>query len=440
MRIAIISEIFLPKRDGVTLLLSRLIAHLHSQGHEVLIVAPSYAPSSIHNCKIARAYGVPLGLYPGLRLNFFTPDLQFKLLDFAPDVIHFVDPVLLGVQVFCFVRLFMPKVACVVSLNTQIAHYTEVFGYARVAPIQTALFERQHDAATLSLVPSKSMSTELVAQGFDEEKFRLWPGGVDTTLFHPSKRSENLRRRWLANTAVGNGEKANVGDKTILLYVGRLSWEKNLELIRDTYLSLDHSKVHLVVVGDGPARKEVASLFRPDQITLTGWLSGTALASAYASADIFLFPSTSETFGLVVVEAMASGLPVVAMRSQGVRDIVREGKTGILVPVEDPTRDCVGFRDAVKILIRDEGKRRDMGRRAFEDAREWEWVWSWKAVQDAYQEAVDSHALSDNRLGDRLVEALVIYALFMWQNIMGFVLGMYSAATTGSIRATPTMR
>src|SRR5260221_12816711 len=145
-------------------------------------------------------------------------------------------------------------------------------------------------------------------QGF--EHLRIWPRGVDTTLFHPGRRSTDVRNSWLQ-------ARKQPENKTIILYVGRVSWEKNLNLLIQAYQTMNHEQCHLVIVGDGPAHAEVQQKLAGLPVTFTGYLTGEALATAYASADVFAFPSYTETFGQAVLEAMSSGLPVAGLLSEG---------------------------------------------------------------------------------------------------------------------------
>ena len=177
-----------------------------------------------------------------------------------------------------------------------------------------------HSQCALTFCPSPSTAAMLRAHGFAH--LRIWPRGVDTALFQPARRDGALRATWLTGQTHPEG-------KAILLYVGRLSWEKNLHLLAQAYRDMDHTRCYLVIVGGGPARSDLQRALHGLPVTFTGYLSGKALAAAYASADVFAFPSTTETFGQVVLEAMASGLPVVGLLAEGVRDLVTDEQTGL---------------------------------------------------------------------------------------------------------------
>ena len=212
---------------------------------------------------------------------------------------------------------------------------------------------------------------------------RIWPRGVDTILFHPQRRSESLRAAWLS-------ERANPEEKVILLYAGRVSWEKNLRLLTAAYRSMDHTRCHLVIVGNGPALKEAQQELAEAPVTFTGYLTGEALATAYASADIFAFPSTSETFGQVVLEAMASALPVAGVLSEGVRDLVEDGESGFLLDIIglDKQEQAQGYRIRLEHLVHNVVMRYTLGQTALFEAQQRSWASAMQCLFDGYQEVI----------------------------------------------------
>ena len=218
-------------------------------------------------------------------------------------------------------------------------------------------------------------------EGF--EHLRIWPRGVDTTIFKPERRSSALRASWL-------GEEDS--KKTALLYVGRVSWEKNLRLLVQAYRSMNHSNTHLVIVGEGPASLEMQQELAGLPVTFTGYLAGEVLATAYASSDVFAFPSRTETFGQVVLEAMASGLPVVGLIAEGVCDLVENERTGLLVPDSHIQEDeqIVCYRTQLESLIQDTQKRQEMSNAALIEAQRRSWYEAMECLVRGYQEVVES--------------------------------------------------
>lgn len=208
-------------------------------------------------------------------------------------------------------------------------------------------FYRQMDVV---LVPSHATARELAGAGLREDKIRLYPRGVDPHHFTPGKRNGFFQRRF------------GLEDRLILLYVGRVSKEKNLELLGQVFreLSPRHPELHLVVVGDGPYREEMQASLAGAPVTFTGYLEGESLAEAYASSDVFVFPSTTDTFGNVVLEAQASGVPVIVTDTGGPQENVLPGETGLVIPGNDPE----SLAAAILHLAAAPKQRQEMGRAA----------------------------------------------------------------------------
>ncbi len=328
MRIAIITENFLPKLDGVTRTLARLLEHLQSTGHEALLLGPDSGMDHYAGAELVGTAGLPLPFYPELKLNFFRPLFLRRLNEFQPDIIHLVDPVMFGAPGLAAARLM--NVPLVSSYHTNLAAYCEYFGLALLTKPMWSYSRFMHNQCSLTFCPSPSTAAKLRSEGY--EHVRIWPRGVDATLFLPQRRSPQIRASWLRH-------RENPADKVVLLYVGRVSWEKNLRLLVQAYRGMDHTRCHLVIVGDGPAHDEIQHDLADTPVTFTGYLSGTDLATAFASADVFAFPSYTETFGQVILEAMASALPVVGLLSEGVRDLVQDGESGLLLDADGLSED-----------------------------------------------------------------------------------------------------
>jgi glycosyltransferase involved in cell wall biosynthesis len=210
--------------------------------------------------------GIPLFFYPELKWNFLSPVTWGRISAFNPDVIHFVDPILLGPQVLLAARVFLPHVPRVSSYHTNIALYAKHFGFPVLSPIIWNLQRHLHGQCAVTMCPSPSTSLALAEHGFSGDKLRIWHRGVDTQLFSPMKRRDATRERWMGKS-----------DKVVLLYVGRVSWEKNLGALSGAYINLTHEDVHLVITGDGPARSELEVIFANAKrtVTFTGYLQGT---------------------------------------------------------------------------------------------------------------------------------------------------------------------
>ncbi|KAK4050274.1 hypothetical protein OIV83_003595 [Microbotryomycetes sp. JL201] len=357
LRIAICSENFLPKVDGVTRTLAKLLEHLQSEGHQALVLGPNSGMDSYAGHEVVGTRGLPmLGVYKGLALNFIRPKFLRKLREFKPDVIHFVDPIWL-----CAQQWYMPDVPLVASYHTNLASYATLFGFPWLTPTMWNLMRNLHSRCEFTACPSPSTQRMLESQGFNH--VIQWPRGVYTTLFNPTARDFNLRQSWGAEQSVtvqqgdSQGEQSSVTapprqeSKIVMLYVGRISWEKNLRLLVEAFRGLEKPDVAgsrpactLVFVGDGPARPELEQLcatYGLDAVFM-GYRKGQELAACFASADIFAFPSWTETFGQVVLESLASGLPVVGLRAEGVCDLVKHGETGLLLDMDDLVPENAG--------------------------------------------------------------------------------------------------
>jgi glycosyltransferase involved in cell wall biosynthesis len=380
MRIAIITENFLPKLDGVTRTLARLLEHLQRNGHQALLLGPESGMSEYAGAEILGTAGVPLFFYPELKLNFFRPLFLRRMNEFQPDVVHLVDPVVLGAAGLAAARVLgKPLVS---SYHTNLAAYCGHFGFPFFTRPMWSYNRFIHNQCALTFCPSPSTATMLQTQGF--QHVRIWPRGVDGQLFTPKRRNLSLRTAWLGQ---------DTAEQAILMYAGRVSWEKNLRLLTQAYREMDHTRCHLVIVGDGPALQEVKQELAGLPVTFTGYLRGEELAEAYASADIFAFPSRTETFGQVVLEAMASGLPVVALQAEGVCDIVEDQHSGFLLSTEPlSTEEQTGaYMHLLERLVREPVLREQMRLAALQEASKRTWSAAMHSLIHGYEYVMEQN-------------------------------------------------
>lgn len=382
VRVAIITENFLPKLDGVTRTLARLLEHLQGNGHQALLLGPDSGMEQYAGAEIVGTAGLPFPFYPELKFNFFRPLFLRRLYEFEPDIIHLVDPVILGASGLAAAR-FLNK-PLISSYHTNLAAYCEHFGFSLLTRPMWLYNRFIHSQCALTFCPSPSTAEVLQLEGFSN--LRIWPRGVDTELFRPEKKDGALRASWLGD------EHAQ---KAVLLYVGRISWEKNLRLLVNAYREMDHERCHLVMVGDGPALAELQQELEDVPVSFTGYLQGEQLARAYASADIFAFPSTTETFGQVVLEAMASGLPVVGLFAEGVRDLVQHERTGLLLDTPTIsstglTEQVSGYRVLLEQVVTQGEQRRQMGETALQEARKRSWYEAMECLMRGYYEVIEA--------------------------------------------------
>lgn len=352
MRVALICETFLPNVNGITTTLRRVLEHLAAHNHDALVFAPHDAPSSYAGYPIVPLPSMPLPFYPEVKLTPPQLGMAARLRHFQPGLVHVVGPVVLGAAATVVaLNLQLPVVS---SYHTNFGTYSAHYGYGFLkTPVDTYL-RWVHNRSLMTLCPSRSTQRELQTQGF--RRLRVWGRGVDTERFHPQHHST----AWRDALGIKPGE-------TVLLYVGRLAPEKRLDMLADALPAMPG--VRLVLVGDGPARAHLQQRMTGLPAQFTGYLQGHALATAYASADAFVFPSDTETFGQVVQEAMASGLPVVGARGGGTLDLVRSGVTGCLF-TPGAADDFVA---QITPLLASNGQRMAMGHAARADAQQRSW-------------------------------------------------------------------
>jgi phosphatidylinositol alpha 1,6-mannosyltransferase len=368
MRVAIFAETFLPKWDGITNTLCRLLEHLEREGHESILFAPEGAPTSYAGTKIHGFPAFACPWYNDLRLATPLGTATKELENFDPDLIHVASPLLLGALGLKKARqMGVPVVA---SYHTDVPGYMELYGFGALREPSWALLRWLHNQADLNVCPSTHTMRQLRAKGF--ERLGLWARGIDAQKYTPARFGFTWRDR------LSNGHP----DAPLLLYVGRLAVEKRLELLRPVLDAIPEAR--LALVGSGPEEASLRELFAGTNTEFVGYLKGDDLADAYAAADFFVFPSENETFGNVVLEAMASGLTVVAAAEGGPLDLVEHGENGFLF-----TPGRVDEMVAVlRWMIATPAFSKQVGQRArrFAESRSWESIMSGLVVQ--YEELV----------------------------------------------------
>ncbi len=374
MRIALFTETFLPKVDGIVTRLRHTVDHLQRNGNQVLVVAPDGGITEYKGAKIFGVSGFPLPLYPELKLALPHPAIGETLENFQPDIIHVVNPAVLGLAgIFYSKILNRPLVA---SYHTHLPKYLQHYGLAMLEGLLWELLKTAHNQAALNLCTSTVMIEELAEHGI--ERLDLWQRGVDTETFHPNLASMEMRSRLTQNHP----------ESHLLLYVGRLSAEKEIERIKFILEAIPNAR--LALVGDGPHRQALEKHFAGTNSYFVGYLAGTELASAFASADAFIFPSRTETLGLVLLEAMAAGCPVVAARSGGIPDIVTDAVNGYLF---EPEADVQSAIAATISLLEQKQEREIIRQNARKEAENWGWAAATRQLQTYYQKVIYSERL-----------------------------------------------
>lgn len=350
MRIAIVAESWLPSTNGVVTRLQATITELQRQGHHVMIIAPGPGDDGFAGSPVKRAASIGFRfIYGGERWGLPTPRVGRWLREFRPDVIHVVNPILLGIAaVIAARRTGTPLVA---SYHTNVPAYARYYHLGWLRPTLWALLRWMHNQAEINLATAAGSCEELRRQRV--RRVHHWRRGVDLDRFHPPD-----------TTGEPRGTPA-------ALYVGRLAGEKGVDRLLP--LARSENGIALCCVGDGPDRDRVRSTFAGTATRFTGKLSGTALVAEYHAADVFVFPSTTDTLGLVMLEALACGLPVVAADTPGSREVLRGCPVARLFPADDPAELLRVMREVLASAPRQE---------LAATARSFAQPWGWRSATD----------------------------------------------------------
>jgi glycosyltransferase involved in cell wall biosynthesis len=381
LRIAFFTETFLPRIDGTVTRLCHTIRHLSQMGHRVLVIAPEGGIEEFEGADIHGVPGFPFPLYPELKLAMPRPSIGRALQAFRPDVIHAAHPAVLGASAFYFSSAH--KVPLVVSYHCQLPKWLHYYGLGRLEPVAWWGVKSAYNRADLILATSDWMRAELQERGV--RRVELWQRGVDTQLFDPQHASQDMRARLT---------QGHPKDK-LLLYIGRLSAEKELEQFRPLLDAFPG--VRLALVGDGPHRCRLEEHFAGTPTFFAGYLRGAELAAAYASADVFFMPSRTETLGLVVLEAMASGCPVVAVAEGGIVEIVKDGVTGHLYQ----SGKMAEAISAIARLLNDAAHRERVRRQARLEVEQWGWAAATRQLLSFYRAVLERESELPRQITER---------------------------------------
>ncbi len=365
-RVAIIAEAFLPKVDGVSKSAFLTMHYLRQTGREVLIFAPDIAPDRVGDTPVVRMPSLGVPRVPETRMALPNPFLAQKLEAFQPDLIHLFSPAMMSISGMATGRhLGIPIIA---NYQTDLPGYSEVYGVPFLKPILWNWLRYIHNGCHLTLAPSNFTINELRGHGF--RRLRSWGRGVDSKRFSPAHRSAAWRDRLLA------GRDPN---DLLCVYAGRLATEKRVDLLLDVARL---PGVALTIIGDGSEREYLETLFAGTNTHFTGYLFGPDLPAAFASADVFLFTGPNETFGQVVQESMASGLPSVVIDQGGVPDLIQEGISGFVCPGRP-----AAFAERVRLLRDYPDLRQQMAQNARQLAADRPWERIMSQLEAHYTEA-----------------------------------------------------
>jgi len=358
-KIAVVTETYPPDINGVAHTLSKIVEGLQGRGHDLWLIRPKQQAqhTAVHTDHFQEVLvkGVPIPFYSELRMGLPAKrELHRLWAKQRPDIVHIATEGPLGWSALQVARKL--KLPVSTDFRTNFHAYSQHYGIGWLSGAIRVYLKKFHNRADITMVPTAMLQQELQAKGF--ERVHVVPRGVDTSQFSPSYRSQALRDAWGVSAA----------DK-VLLYVGRLAAEKNLGLVVQAYLQAKQqdNRLRMVLVGDGPMRESLQQQ-HPD-IIFAGYQSGKDLAAHYASGDVFAFASLTETFGNVTLEAMASGLAVVAFKHAAAGHCITHGENGMCVDTESPDE----FVKAVCAVVEAPSLQARLAKQALQTAQTLDW-------------------------------------------------------------------
>ncbi|WP_163102221.1 glycosyltransferase family 4 protein [Peribacillus alkalitolerans] len=370
MKIAIFTDTYDPDINGVARTLKRFTDYLSDQNITFKVFAPKTEETEYVSNHIQRFKSLSFFLYPECRLAF--PNLfqiKSELQSFSPDLIHVATPFNIGLcGVYYAKKMNIPLVG---SYHTDFDNYLQFYNLDFLSKILWKYMIWFHRPLKKLFVPSNETLDQLKRRGFTN--LEIWTRGVDCELFHPNYEKFSVRERY------------GIRKKYLLTFVGRLSPEKDIKTLMEIAHSIPppmNEDIQWLIVGDGPSRKELEQASLPNML-FTGYLNGNQLAEVYSISDLFVFPSPTETFGNVVLEALASGTPAIGANSGGVRNIIQDGITGLICEPGNAQE----FIKAIIHLLQNDNVRNQMGAegRNYALRQNWERIfqtllWSYEGV------------------------------------------------------------
>lgn len=371
MKIAIFTDTFLPQINGVTNTLSRFGDYLTKSGIEYIFLTPDHPLKDNHNYNIEKLFSTRFIFYPECR--FAIPNMLRinQILDqFKPDLIQLMTEFNVGLSGMVYAKKH--NIPYITNFSTNYEDILTAYNMGILKKTMWRYCKKFHSQAVFTLTPSKETQKFIYTKGITRTK--LFTRGIDFERFHPNHRSHSFRKFH------------NIEDKIVLLYVGRVSPEKGLSILRESMIRLDEKypgKIALIVTGEGPMLEDLKTTM-PKNVIFTGYKQGHELAQIYASSDIFAFPSGFETFGNVVLEAMASGIPAVGVSKGGVMESIIPHRNGLLAQPDDAD----SFTQQLEEMIQNDEMRCQLGKRArkFAETRSWDSIF--KELMESYEEVL----------------------------------------------------
>ena len=382
MHIAVVTETYPPDINGVAHTLSKMVQGLQDNGHVIWLIRPKHEKSdsaaAAQRFQEVLVKGLPIPFYKQLRMGLPAKGELTRLWSKQrPDIVHIATEGPLGWSALQVAKKL--KLPISTDFRTNFHAYSQHYGIGWLSGTVMAYLKKFHNTAHSTMVPTTELRDELSQSGF--KRLSVVPRGVDTHFFSPDQRSESLRATWGATP-----------ESRVLLYVGRLAAEKNLNLVFQTYKRLltQHPDIKLVLVGDGPLRNQLQAQY-PEAI-FAGFQTGIALSQHYASADIFMFASRTETFGNVTLEAMASGLAVVAFDHAAAGQLIQSSVNGMLAHADSD----LDFEMAVQTLLNNRELMAYIAKHAHASAKNLSWQQIVEKTEAIFHQILTAHCEVNN--------------------------------------------
>ncbi|MCW8798129.1 MAG: glycosyltransferase family 1 protein [Prosthecochloris sp.] len=371
MKIAFYAGTYVRDKDGAVRSMYQLVASFVKDGHEVMVWSPDVTSGGSRGETVVQMPAVPIPMYPDYKLGFYSASTSRQLDLFQPDIIHISTPDIIG---YNFLKYALKhKLPAGSVYHTDFPSYLSYYHLGFTENLVWKYLRKLYNSCNVLFAPTHEMVHKLQGKGITTVE--LWSRGIDRDLFRPSRRSSALRTSWGAD------------GKAVIAYVGRFVWYKDIQVVIDVYnrfmMGPHAGKVVFVMIGSGPEEAELRE--RMPQAIFPGYLTGADLPEAYASSDLLLFPSTTESFGNVTLEAFACGLPAVVSDIGGCRELTEQADGGVIAPA----KDADAFYEGCVRLIVDRAFYETMKSNALQFAAERSWDMINAAVIKRYRSLVE---------------------------------------------------
>lgn len=374
MKIALYAGTYVKDKDGAVRTMYQLVASFLKAGHEVVVWSPDASAADGRQEKITVMPSVPIPLYPDYKLGFYTASTEKQLDAFGPDIVQISTPDIIGNR---FLKYARERGLPVVSVyHTDFPSYLAYYRLGFAENFVWKYLRKFYNVCDALFVPTAEMKTRLESRGI--QNVEIWGRGIDRGLFNPARRSAAVREAWRA------------GEKTVIAYAGRFVWYKDIRVVMEVYDGFSRSghadDVLFVMIGSGPEEGELRR--RMPNAVFPGYLVGNELPEAYASSDLFLFPSTTEAFGNVVLEGFSSGLPAVVSDMGGCQELVRRSDGGFIAESGNHEQ----FFNYCMQLISDRGLYSSKRQNGLDFAEKMSWPVINAALIERYEEIIKTKA------------------------------------------------